>query len=295
LSDAPGQPWWRISVKRQPNPAGHGSTAAAGSLSNWLHERIRVGDCLLVNGPCGEFVLDDAGRGPIVLMAAGIGITPLLSMLKHALHTHPARPVDVLFQVPDAEHWPFGETMHDWQASCSALSITSYFSRTLPADDVTHGQIQAGKFDAAAAIACVGGHAAASYYLCGPDPWMQTLVGQLTSLGTARQRIHYESFGGGPASQPTTDAASPIAPWSLSFARSGLHLATNSQSATIWGAASENGLKLPAVCHSGACGSCRLRLVSGQVQYRTPATCSLAEGEVLACITQPVGDVVVDA
>ncbi|MGN6545563.1 MAG: 2Fe-2S iron-sulfur cluster-binding protein [Aureliella sp.] len=302
LSDAPGEPWWRITVKRQPTRS-TGIDGRERSLSAWLHERIGVGDCLLISPPCGEFVLDDASARPIVLLAAGIGITPLASMLKYSLQSHPSRPVHLFFQVQDDEHWPLGEVLHSWQQACPALSVTTYFSRELPLERPAHGGIAYGKFDAASIVNCTVQHGAegtaqckpADYYLCGPEAWMDALVDGLTALAVPREQIHLETFA--TASDSSSDAAEPasVEPWSLSFDRSELHLEKSTQATTIWQAASDNGLQLPAGCHSGACGSCRVRLLRGQVQYRTRPQCSLSEREVLACIAQPRGDVVVDA
>jgi ferredoxin-NADP reductase len=301
LSDAPAQPWWRITVKRQSSLAAGAGPQARCSLSAWLHERIAVGDCLLVSGPRGEFVLDDCPPGPIVLLAAGVGITPLISMLKHSLRSDATRPVHLFFQVADDQHWPLGEVVHSWQQSCSALAVTSYFSRQMPSPAPSHGRALPGKFAAADVVKRSGKHSNTTYYLCGPEGWMRSLVEGLTSLGVASERIHFESFGtalnnstaadrGGNSSGPA-----PVDRWSLKFARSGVQLESGSQPATIWEAAAASGLQLPAGCHSGACGSCRLKLLGGQVNYRVAPQCSVAEGEVLACIAQPIGDVVVDA
>lgn len=301
LSDAPAQPWWRITVKRQTSPIPGSGSQTRCSLSAWLHERIAVGDCLLAGGPRGEFVLDECPPSPIVLLAAGIGITPLLSMLKHALRSHPARPVHLFFQVSDEEHWPFGEVLHSWEQSCPSLSVSSYFSRQLPNPAPSQGRVVSGKFDAADVVQRSGLGSAAAYYLCGPEAWMQSLIRQLTALGVASESIHFESFGTAREIASTPDRSSegsdssPADRWSLKFARSSVHLESDSQPATIWEAAAANGLQLPAGCHSGACGSCRLKLLSGQVRYRVAPRCSVTKGEVLACIAQPSGDVVVDA
>lgn len=295
LSDAPGQPWWRITVKRQKDLRSGRTQRDDESLSAWLHERIGVGDCLLASGPCGQFTLDDQLLSPMVLLAAGIGITPLVSMLKHALQRQPNRPVHVFFQAQDEEHWPLGEVLHNWQQECPTLSVITYFSRHSPWQPPKHGRVEQGKFNAAAVIKHINSDENAAYYLCGPEAWMETLIDGLASYGVRREQIHFESFGTSSNGQVSAIGPSHVEPWSLNFTRSGLLLESSSQSATIWEAASTNGLTLPAGCHSGACGSCRLRLLSGQVRYRTRPQCSLLEGEVLSCIAEPVGEVVVDA
>src|SRR5690606_34988319 len=92
LSDRPGVGHYRISVKREPSPEAH---APAGLISNYLHDEVQVGDALQIGPPCGEFSIDPAqvGPRPIVLIAGGIGVTPLLSMLKSLAHHRVKTPV----------------------------------------------------------------------------------------------------------------------------------------------------------------------------------------------------------
>ncbi len=147
LSDAAGQNWYRISVKRQVNLCQQRL-----SLSNWLHDTIHVGDCLLASGPHGEFVIDPSlpESTPIVLLAAGVGITPILSMLKSLLQANPARKIHLVYQVQDTQRWPFGELIHGWGQPCPGLQATTYFSRLsaeqLP--EVDSGEVRVGKADA---------------------------------------------------------------------------------------------------------------------------------------------------
>jgi nitric oxide dioxygenase len=89
LSDAPGQGWLRISVKREPA----GKETPAGRVSNWLHDNLREGGVLQVTPPFGDFAPDTEGADPIVLLSAGIGITPMISALNHIRLLHPERTV----------------------------------------------------------------------------------------------------------------------------------------------------------------------------------------------------------
>ncbi|MCC6511692.1 MAG: 2Fe-2S iron-sulfur cluster binding domain-containing protein [Pirellulaceae bacterium] len=288
LSDAPNQNWWRISVKRQGVSS---SRANAVSLSNWLHDHIREGDCVLIDGPHGDFVLEPQQTAPIVLLAAGIGVTPLLSMLKHSLATNPQRRVDLFFQVQDEEHWPFGKMLHQWCKLCPALNVHTYMSRQSELPVVSHGQVLTGKFDAQTILQAVNEETQPHFYLCGPDAWMQSITSGLSQADIAPSRIHSESFGN---SAEQTSAIS-VAEWSIRFERSAVQTDISDQAKHVWQSAKEHGLELPAACHSGACGTCKLKLLAGRVAYAHKPSCVHADDEVVACIAQPIGPIVVDA
>lgn len=291
LSDAPGQAWFRISVKRQPTTA-HDHH----SLSNWLHQHVRVGDCLLVAGPYGEFTIVPKANDqtPIVLLAAGIGVTPILSMLKSLLKANPSRSVHVYFQVQDDEHWPFGDLIHSWGAQCAGLKATTYFSR-LAADKlptISSGQVKAGKFTPTSILEDKSIHTGAQFYMCGPDEWMKSLADGFTTVGVAPENLHWESFASN-SGEPSSDTE--VDSWQVRFARSGLTSTISIKPTSILEVAAQQGLSLPSACHSGACGSCKLKLLKGTVTYARRPTCGHKDDEVVACVAQAVGNVEVDA
>lgn len=295
LSDRPGQDWWRITVKRVAGSAEtHSPPGRSAGLSAWLHDRIGVGDCLLVHGPGGEFTLNDESTAPLALLAAGVGITPLISMLKVVLEQQPNRPVRLFFQAQDERHWPFGHLLHNWQAQCPSLRVMSYFSRAASPPDVPHGVARLGKLDSSDILQAFEEPEQMQVFMCGPDTWMTSMVDGLVAAGVARAQIHFESFGTGIVA---TSPAEPVAsePWSLRFSVSGIEVPTNTEAKTIWQAAKEQGLELPAACHTGACGTCRLKLRQGSVRYASEPAARCENDEALACVAQPVGQVVLDA
>ena len=290
LSDAPGQNWYRISVKRQIPSRGE-----APGLSSWLHDHIHTGDCLLINGPHGEFVIDASVRAemPIVLLAAGVGVTPILSMLKSLLVENPRRQVSVFLQAQDTQHWPFGELIHSWAKQCPNLKPVTFFSRVeaeqLPV--VKGGTVHSGRLTSETIGQSLSQPVAAHYYMCGPDIWMKSMETGLSNLGVPSAQIHFESF----ASDRAAATDQSVQPWSIHFERSGLTTPSSEQAANILDAASQQGLNLPAVCRNGVCGSCKVKLLKGTVNYAKRPACSHHADEAVACLAQPVGDIVVDA
>jgi nitric oxide dioxygenase len=181
LSSAPGGTQWRITVKRVRGEAG-----PEGEVSSWLHENAQVGDVLTVSAPFGDLVLPE-GDGPLLLASAGIGITPMLSILDHLSATGSTRPVTVVH----ADQTPADHAHRDEQLRL----VTTHPAATLhvwyeePGTDAPH---------ASTGLADVGSLElpdGVTAFLCGPLPFMRAVRGDLLRRGVPAQAIHYEVFG----------------------------------------------------------------------------------------------------
>ncbi|MBW1603211.1 hemin transporter [Streptomyces sp. JJ66] len=182
LSQAPGHPEWRITVKRL-----RGEDARPqGEVSSWLHENVRPGDTLTVSAPFGGLTLPE-GEGPLLLASAGIGATPMLAMLDHLAATGSTRPV----LVAHADRTPAD---HAHRAELTRLtSELPGASLHLWYEDA-HASVpgaRAGRTDVAALDLPPG----LTAYLCGPLPYLKSVRGALLEQGVAPAAIHYEVFG----------------------------------------------------------------------------------------------------
>lgn len=183
LSDAPGSDTWRITVKR----VAPGEASPAGVVSNRLHEAIQVGDTLRVGPPAGDFRLHD-GTAPVVLISAGVGITPMVSMLHHITETQPERAVVFAYATVSSERYPH---RHEVEASLQALDDARYHLwLEEPAASDTPALAGRMDLDQVDALPADG-----DFYLCGPLPFMQAQRRRLIGQGIPRERIHYEVFG----------------------------------------------------------------------------------------------------
>ncbi len=301
LSSAPDARFWRITVKLQ-EPNFDPIHANSGGLSAWLHRTIGKGDCLLVGGPSGQFYLPVESPRDIVLIAAGVGITPIASMLRWSLEHTPDRQVTLLYQVKNREHWPLGQALHQWQSDFSSLRAHTFLSRA-GADEMEAlslqipgaflpGQFHAGKLDGATA-AKLASSKDVDYYMCGPDTWMESIRDQLVDGAVPPERIHWESFGTHPT--PSITESSAFDAHTIRFALSETESQWNDPEQTIWELAKANQIELPSGCLSGVCGSCRVKLISGQVQYDRQIGVELASGECLTCVARPITDLVLEA
>lgn len=284
---------YRISVKIEPNGVG----------GTYLHDHVRVGDALDVSAPRGSFILQ-AGEGPLVLLSAGIGVTPVLAMLYALESAHSTRQVLWLHSARDGEHHPFAaEAQRLVHGLAHGRSYVCY-SRPGSSDKV------GASFDATghlsqAVFEAVGLPREADVYLCGPNRFMDDMRQTLAKSGVAPGRIHVEIFNGGESMTPGIAAAPRRAPHLpahpsetgalVSFARSGIAVHWDpSAYGNILELAEACDVPVRWSCRAGVCHNCESGLASGSVAYAPEPLDQPAEGNLLICCSQPAGDVVID-
>ena len=295
LSSAPDARYWRITVKEQ-ELASDAPRSNSSGLSSWLHRTIDKGDCLFVGGPSGQFYLQPESTNNLVLLAAGVGITPMASMLRWSIEHMPARKVTLLYQVKDVEHWPLGEAIHQWQANFDSMHVHTFLSRESAEEianltDELPGNFHAGKIGDC--LAQFTNTPDTDFYMCGPDQWMEQIRSQLSASGVAANNIHWESFGSHAATN-TTDPKDFTA-HAVRFELSNTMVQWQDAEQSIWELAKANQLEIPSGCLSGVCGSCRVKLISGEVEYDRQIGVELADGDCLTCVARPVSDIVLEA
>ncbi len=190
LSDAPGKSHMRISVKREPA----GAETPAGMVSNWLHDNLVVGSILPVSTPCGDFA-PAAGSGAVVLLSAGVGITPMISALNHIAATNPQRQVIFAHAARDMLHHAHRADIARAREVMPNLRTVAFYedAAAFAADDAPPAEIIAGLMDTdkLAAWPLADTHV----YLCGPIKFMQAQWLSLIKRGVLPTRLHREVFG----------------------------------------------------------------------------------------------------
>jgi nitric oxide dioxygenase len=188
LSDAPGSGHWRISVKREEG-------IPAGLVSNLLHDRYQEGDLLWVSPPCGDFVLSPENTDtPLVLISAGVGVTPMMSMLHGSLLQNPGRPVNFLYAALDGQHHPLKRELNDLLLQHGRMQSYVAYEKPAANDCVPQDYQQQGYLQLAAVPDALLPQNAA-YFLCGPAPFMQAQREALLARGVCEQQIQQEVFG----------------------------------------------------------------------------------------------------
>jgi nitric oxide dioxygenase len=184
LSDAPDADYLRISVKRE--PAGH--ETPQGEVSNWLHDNVQPGTILRVTHPFGEFTPDTESDRPIVLLSAGVGITPMISVLKRIAQVHPQRQVVFGHAARDARHHPHQEDIKAAQAAMPQLKVATFYEQVEAADQAEPGFMRVEALPD-------WPRQEAAVYLCGPIGFMRAQWKNLLTAGVPAARLHREVFG----------------------------------------------------------------------------------------------------
>lgn len=193
LSDKPGQDYFRISVKRE---KGQKAETPDGYISNYLHDRIDVGSSLELAAPSGEFFLDvtEKHERPLVLLGAGIGITPLMSMLKASLEAMPEREVVLIHGVLNEDVQPFKAAIDALAAEHPNLTVHYRYDEPASNGAVRSGSTSTGLVDAELIESMVPDRDG-DYYFCGPKPFMVSIYHELLAWGIPAAQVHFEFFG----------------------------------------------------------------------------------------------------
>ncbi len=203
LSDRPGQDHYRISVKREPG-------APPGLVSNYLHDHVEVGHVLQVGPPCGELTLDVAAvRRPIVLLSGGVGLTPMLAMLKALAHHDVDVPIYFIHGTRNSATHALAQEVREIAAQRPNVHVHVRYSDPLATDLADAASHEVGIVD----VALLGRllpDRDAEFYLCGPKPFMACILHGLQGWGVPAAQIHLEFFG--PKEDLVLDAVGAVPP-----------------------------------------------------------------------------------
>ncbi len=297
LSDRPDAAGYRITIKRALPPADR-PELPPGASSSHFHDRVREGDVLKVRAPAGHFFIDPDASVPAVFVAGGIGITPMMSMLRWCMEEQPGRAVHLFYGVRSSADHAFKQVLEGFASTHPAFRLHVVYSNPGPDDVLGRDHQHVGRIDLDLLRRSLP-HGRHQFYVCGPPPMMQSLVPALREWGVQEDDIHFEAFGpatvrpmGPKTNEPMPDAATSL---DIRFSRSGRTLVWNGQDANLLDFAERHGLAVDSGCRSGSCGSCETRLVSGAVDYPEKPDHDIAKGHCLLCVGTPRTDLVLEA
>lgn len=289
LSDRWQPDHYRISVKRivEPQP---------GLVSNHVHARLHEGHTVMARAPAGHFVLDD-GDAPVVLVAGGIGITPVLAMLETSLAERPTRPIWLFYGLRHGGEHAMKARLATLAAEHANFHLRVCYSRPRPEDVVGRDYDVRGHVDVGLlrnSLPLLPFH----FHVCGPRAMLESLVPALLEWGVPERHIHYEAFG--PASLPTRSSAAvpasaPAKPRQVRFAKQGHAFAWDPAAGSLLVFAEQHGIPVDFGCRAGGCGSCQTRILAGQVAYASPPDFEPTPGTCLLCVGTPATDLELDA
>lgn len=284
LSSAPSDGAYRLSVKKE------------GAASTYLHS-LAVGDLIEARAPAGSFTIDAAGRRPVVLLAAGVGITPMIAMLRYLVYEgfrlRRTRPTWLFYSARSKAERAFDAELEALVASAQgAVRVIRLLSRVHDASEGRDFEV-AGRLDMQLLRASLP-FDDYEFFICGPRSFMQAAYDGLRELNIGDERIHAEAFG--PASltrkiaQVAAIASSPPParePVAVAFLASGKEARWEPGSGSLLELAEARGVDAPFSCRAGTCGSCATRIIEGAVAYSRQPSFQVAAGEALICCSVP--------
>jgi ferredoxin-NADP reductase/ferredoxin len=290
LCGLPGDPNYRIGVKNE-----------HGLASGFLHQNIQVGGRLEVSAPRGSFMLAD-GAAPLVLISAGVGVTPMLAML-HAAAAATPRQVWWLHSARDRAHHSFAEEADRLLVALPASRRCVVYTRPTPEDRLGQDFDRPGRLSTQL-LQDIGAPRDADFYLCGPQGFLDDFQKGLMAWGIPRSAIHMEVFGTVAALTPgisSSAAALPHPPDGpagdgpmVTFLRSGLAVPWNTSFGSLLELAEACAVPVRWSCRSGVCHNCETGLIEGETVYVPEPLDAPAEGNVLICCATPITAVELD-
>lgn len=284
ISSPPTRPYTvSITVKR----------IATGAVSTWLHEWLYPGVMVHAAGPLGQFTCLPEPGGRYLLVSAGSGITPMLSMVRTAADlttgcdiafVHSARtPSDIAFRA-ELDH-----------LAADTIDNTLLVGHTCTRDSLDAWDGHRGRLTGELLLAICPDHRDREIYLCGPDTFRRDIREDLIAEGISPDRIHEESYVLA-VPPPVTSTEPATDGFTIEFARRGRSILCPAGT-SILDAAAAAGIMLPSSCGQGMCGTCKVSKVSGEVEMNHNGGIrprEIKQGKVLLCCSTPTSSVVLD-
>jgi ferredoxin-NADP reductase/MOSC domain-containing protein YiiM len=291
LSDLPTADHFRISVKNE----------LSGIGSSFLCNRAREGDLLEVSAPRGNFTLRP-GQNPVVLLSAGVGATPVMSMLHSLVAESSQREIWWIYGARNRLDHPFAEESRSLLKQLSRGRAYIVYSRPAAIDHVGADFDAPGHIDTPL-LERIGVSRDSDFYLCGPTSFLQNIRDGLRNWGVPAENVHTEIFGALEAITPgmAEVAHTPHLPQGppgsgppVSFARSGITAAWDPKFGSLLELAEACDVPVRWSCRTGVCHTCMTGLIGGSISYNPEPLERPAPGNVLVCCSQPNAGVTLD-
>lgn len=290
LCTAPADQDWMVTVKR----------IGGGLFSNWVGDRLKVGETVEVMPPHGSFTTEFAttSKRHLVAIAGGSGITPVMSLIRTLLREEPESRFTLLYGNRDSSSVIFLEALAALKDKhLGRFEIYHFLDAEEQDIELFNGMLDRARCDQAIARLVPDAAEVDGWFICGPGPMMDAAEGALFDRGIARERIHIERFA---ADRPAGAVAREIA--ELQTRAEGVTFAVTLDGRTrriaftagnILDSARASGLPAPFACKAGVCATCRAKVTSGKVEMAARYGLTdeeVADGYVLTCQSVPLGD-----
>lgn len=298
LSDCQSKPTthYRVTIKKLPSPPDE-HDLPPGVASSYVHDQVEVGDTLEVKAPAGNFVLDQQDNAPVILVSAGIGVTPLLCMLNTIVASGAKRETWFYYGIRNGIEHIMREHLDRLRQECPNIHVRICYSAPREVDRERIDYDYTGRIS----VDLIQREAPwrdSVFYVCGPSSMMTSLTEGLLASGIPKSRIKSEAFG--PASVPTNrrvtgtslDTQGAI---HVNFSKSEKRIPWNEKAGNLLEFAHENDIEIDSGCRAGSCGTCSITVKSGDVIYLQDPDVECEPGTCLACITAPTTELTIEA
>jgi len=295
LSDSPFHPErYRVSIKRVPAPRNE-PTAPPGLVSNYFHDFLNENDIVDVKAPSGHFHLSMTKKFPVVLLAGGVGITPLLSMLNAITEMGSQREVWFFLGVRNKKDHVMKEHLEMVARENENVRLRVFYSAPGETDVLDEDYHVKGRVNVEN-LKTILPSSNFNYYICAPPPMVKDLRKDLAEWGVPEKNIHFEAFGPatvkGCKAEPGKASGVKI---NIQFEKSGKTLVWDFKSESLLDFAELNGISIDSGCRAGNCGTCLTAIKHGKVELVGEPGSEPEAGSCLTCISIPKEDLTLDA
>lgn len=286
--------YYRVTIKRQEVPHDLGDVPP-GKGSNFFHDHLNEGDVVTAKPPKGNFYLDMEATTPIVLIAGGVGMTPMLSMLESVIAEKQEREIWFLMGVRNKKEYIMREELEALASQNKNVHLKVFFSKP-GIEDFKDKDYDFSERISVKRLKKLLPSNNFDYYICAPSSMIDEIRKDLEKWEVPKNQIHYESFG-----QATIKKAVQPKPVpeeksvQINFSKSSKTIAWKDSYDSLLDLAEDNGIEIESGCRTGSCGSCEVACTSGSVIYLDEPDYEPEKGNCLACVSIPKGNISLDA
>ena len=298
LSDSPHQKdYYRVTIKKEKAPPDK-PELPPGAGSGYFSDVVKEGDILNVKAPTGHFFLDMTKSNPVVLIAGGVGITPMLCMTNAIAASGSKREAWFFFGVRNQREHIHKAELEKLAAENDNIHLHVCYSKPSEKDIKGKDYHHEGRVGIELLKELLPSNNF-EYYLCGNGAFMKSITDGLEVWGVPDKDVYFEAFGPATVKKktaaPTPEETTHLAKINVTFGRSGKTIRWEPATENLLEFARAQGVKIDSGCCAGSCGSCVVAIKSGEVDYLKKPDASPEAGTCLTCVCRPKNDLVLDA
>jgi hypothetical protein len=282
LSDSPDKDYLRITVKREPT----------GKASSYFYNSVTVGDIIPISKPVGNFMLDTNSPTPVVLLSAGVGITPMLSMTEYLQKNQPDREIHFIHSSRNKHVQPMLLRLQEIEALSKRFNLSVLHSAPLEDEMLNRDYHLSGRITREH-IPTV--HPGASYYICGPRDYIKDIRELLSQLGIPAGQVFFEYFSESVKEQLTEETSKhEEKSFKVKLLRSGKEVIWDQRKGSLLELIESAGLNPANSCRMGTCATCESKLVKGSYEYDPEPFMEPSDDNILICCAIPTSDMEIE-